>query len=386
MERELDSPEEKEGLEQSAEEMEKNASPAQREAARSAARLERQRAAKSGQRASQSLSRAAQRMMDMLSRRQQEREGADLAAVRRAAQDLVSLQRAAEGNLQSGAPPDQRADQQTDLSEGVARVADSLYTLASRTPFISPKLGAALGRAIGSLSTSGKELGSGNRQRGEEAGRTGNEALNEAVIELRQTESSMCQMPGQSGSGGKGKSLTQRMGEMGDRQGQVNRETRRIAQGLSEQMRVSTGDRGEMERLAQEQARIRQQIEEMQREDETRQKLLGRLDQAQREMKEVEEALREGAVDGETVQKQQRILSRMLDAQRSINRRDFDPERESRPGEDVARRSPSEIPADLLHETDRLRLDLLKAEADRYPAQYRSFIESYLRSLNGSRR
>jgi hypothetical protein len=76
----------------------------------------------------------------------------------------------------------------------------------------------------------------------------------------------------------------------------------------------------------------------------------------------------------------------MLDAQRSINRRDFDPEREARPGEEVARRSPSEIPAELLRETDRLRLDLLKAEADRYPAQYRTLIESYLKSLSGNRR
>src|SRR5258705_13836912 len=103
-------------------------------------------------------------------------------------------------------------------------------------------------------------------------------------------------------------------------------------------------------------------------------------------MKEVEEALRRGNVGGETKQTQQRILSRMLDAQRSINRREFDPERESRPGEDIARHSPAEIPVDLLRETDRLRLDLLKAEADRYPAQYRPFIESYLPSLNGNRR
>jgi len=39
-----------------------------------------------------------------------------------------------------------------------------------------------------------------------------------------------------------------------------------------------------------------------------------------------------------------------------------------------------------MRENDRLRLDLLKAEADRYPAQYRAFIEAYLRSLNGSQR
>jgi hypothetical protein len=40
----------------------------------------------------------------------------------------------------------------------------------------------------------------------------------------------------------------------------------------------------------------------------------------------------------------------------------------------------------MLQENDRLRLDLLKAELDRYPAQYRAFVEAYLRSLNGARR
>ena len=83
---------------------------------------------------------------------------------------------------------------------------------------------------------------------------------------------------------------------------------------------------------------------------------------------------------------QQHILSRLLDAQRSLNRQDYDPQRESRPGEDVARGSPAALPADLLRESDRLRLDLLRAESDRYPAQYRAFIEAYLRSLNGSPR
>jgi hypothetical protein len=386
MEQELDSQSEQETLEQSAQDMEQQASPAQREASRSAARLERQKASEAGQRAQQSLERSAQRLQSLLSQRSQQRDGANLAAVRRAAQDLNSLQRAAESNLESGSSVGQLADRQTDLSEGVARVSDSLYTLAAKTPFISPKLGQALGRAMESLSSSGKDLAAGNRQRGEESGRAGSDALNEAVIELRQNESSMCQMPGNSNPGGKSKSMSQQMGEMGERQSQINRETKRIAQRLSEQMSMSANDQAEMQRLSEEQARIRQQVEQLQKEDEERNKLLGRLDQAQREMKEVEEALKNGNADGETQETQQRILSRMLDAQRSINRRDFDPERESRPGEDIARTSPGEIPADLLRESDRLRLDLLKAEADRYPAQYRAFIESYLRSLNGNRR
>jgi len=382
---ELDSAGEQQTLDQSAEELEHEAAPEQREAAQSAARSESPRAARSGRSASESLRRAGERMTQLLSQRQSSREGADLAAVRRAAQDLVSLQRAADQNLSSSAPPAARADRQTDLSEGVSRVADSLYTLAKRTPFITPKLGQALGRAMQSLSAAGRELGSGNRQRGEETGREGSDALNEAVLELRASEQSMCNMPGD-GAGQRPESAAEKMGRLGQRQGQLNQETRRIAQRLSEQLRMGTGDQQELQRLAEEQQRIRQQIEQVQRDEQEKQKLLGKLDQAQREMKEVEESLRDGLTGDEVQQKQQRILSRMLDAQRSVNRREFDPERESRSGVDIAHRSPGELPAELLRETDRLRLDLLKAEADRYPARYRAFVETYLRALNGSRR
>jgi septal ring factor EnvC (AmiA/AmiB activator) len=177
-----------------------------------------------------------------------------------------------------------------------------------------------------------------------------------------------------------------KLGQVGDRQTQLNRESRPLAQRLAQQLRLSAGDREQMQRMAEEQARIRQQLEEIRRDDETKRELLGKLDQAEREMKDVEEALRSGASDGLLEQKQQRILSRLLDAQRSVNRRDFDPEREARPGEDIERTGPAELPADLLRQNDRLRHDLLKAESDRYPAQYRAFVEAYLRSLNGSAR
>jgi chromosome segregation ATPase len=176
------------------------------------------------------------------------------------------------------------------------------------------------------------------------------------------------------------------LGQVGEKQSDLNRQTQSIAKRLSEQMRMGAGDREQLQRLANEQARIREQLEQIQKDEESRHQLLGRLDQTQKEMKDVEEVLRSGATDGELEQKQQRILSRLLDAQRSLNRRDFDPQRESRPGEDIARQSPAQLPADLLRENDRLRLDLLKAEADRYPVQYRSFVEAYLKSLNGSRR
>lgn len=385
MAKQLESPDERAAMEQAAGEIGEEAAGEQERSAESARERQDSQASRSGRAASQSLERGAQRMAAMADQRRKEREGADLAAVRRAAQDLVALERANASNLDSTAPPAQRADRQTDLAEGVARVADSLGTLAQRTPFLSPSVSENLGRALEGMQGSGRDLAAGNRQRGEESGRSAGRALNEVVLELRQTEDAMCSAPGGESQGRK-PSPSQRMGELSQQQSALNQETRSLARRLSEQMMQTLGSPEELQRLAAEQARIRQQLEQLQRDDETENRLLGRLDQAAREMKEVEEALRAGGSSPELEEKQQRILSRMLDAQRSVHRRDFDPQRESRPGEDIARRSPADLPPELLRESDRLRLGLLKAEADRYPAQYRAFIESYLRALNEKRR
>src|SRR5207247_3934264 len=259
-------------------------------AARSAQQRQGGSAKRSGQRASQGLQQAADRLQQMAQQNQQQQDGADLAALRRSAQDLRSLQRQSESSLEPGRAPDERANQQTDLSEGGARVADSLGVLAQRTPFLSPKLTESLGRAMNNLSQSGKDLASGNRSHGEQVGREGSTALNEAILELRLSESSMCKQPGQ--GQGQQPGMSERMAGLGQQQSQLNQRSRHLAQRLSQQMRLSAGDHDELERMAREQARIREQLEQIQKDDEARRKLLGRLDQAKRDMQDGEEELR----------------------------------------------------------------------------------------------
>jgi hypothetical protein len=380
----MDEQKEQDALQKAAEELEQNASPQQRSAAQSAQKKNSSQSQQSGQKASESLQKASESLSQMAAENQARRRELDLASIRRAAQDLTSLQRESERSLASDEPAHDRADRQTDLSEGVSRVADSLAILAKQQPFISPKLNESLGRAIQSLSESGRQMSTGNPTRGEQAGREGSQALNEAILELRISESE-CQggggKPGNKPSG----QTSQAMGQMGQQQSQLNQDTRNLGQRLSQQMRLSAGDQDQVRRLAERQRELRQQLEQIQKDDQTKHELLGRLDAAKRDMEDAEEALREGSVGGDLEQKQERILSRLLDAQRSVNRRDYDPKRESRPGEDIARASAPELPADMLRETDRLRLDMLKAESDRYPAQYRAYIEAYLRSLNQQR-
>jgi hypothetical protein len=360
-------------------ELEQQAAPAQREGAQAMEQGRGGAAQRSGQRASQSLGRAAAQLSALSSAVQEERAQVDVAAVRRTAQDLLSLQRSAESNLALDAPDRERGDRQSDLSEGASRVADSLWALSKRTPFIGRDLAEALGRAIGGLRQSSRQLGEGDRAGGEQAGRAAADALLEAVLDLRKTESSMCQSPGQGQPGG---SVPMRMDQLGQDQARLNDRTRQLSQRLSEQARLSAGDRDQLDRMAAEQTRLREELQRIEAEDRDRRQLLGDLGRTGEEMKQVEDALRQDRFGDEVEQRQQHILSRLLDAQRSVNRRDFEPKRESRPGEDVHRASPAPLPAGLLREGDRLRLDLLKAQADRYPAQYRAFVEAYLRALN----
>ncbi len=373
----------KERLEQSAEELEENAAGEQDRASEQSEQGDSQGAQSSGQKASESLSRAARSLRASAQREQQERDQKNLAAVRRASQDLVALARASQDNLDSRRGAPQAAETQTDLSEGVARVADSLAALSRETPFLSSRVSTSLGRAIQGLSQSGREMTQGGRERGERSGRGAISSLNEAVKALRETEDAMCQQPG-AGSGGR--SSSQRMGEVGERQSQLNQRSREMARRLSRRMSMTQGDEAEMRRLAEEQRRVREMLSEVRRNEEEKKSLLGRLDQAERDMQEAEETIRRGEVGDELEQKQIKILSRLLDASRSLHRRDFDPEREARRGEDVATPSPGALPRELFRENDRLRQDLLKAEADRVPSRYRPLIEAYLRSLGGTAR
>lgn len=382
----MSDPSSKEDLEAAAQELEQNASPQQQQAAQQAQSNQQQKASESGKQASESLQKASQRMNQGNQSAQQERQARQLAAVRRASQDLVSLGREASQSASSPSPsPRQEADRQTDLSEGVARVADSLSALSQETPFLTPQVQQALGRAMSGLSKSGREMAQGNGARGAAERDAARAALTEAVNGLRQTEAGMCNKPGQGGQGqAKTRGAGQRMSELGEKQGQLNQRSKELSQRMTQQMRLSAGDKAEMRRLADEQARLRSELEDIQRDDQTRHQLLGRLDQTRKEMQEVEEQMRSGQPGDDLEEKQTHILSRMLDAQRSLNRRDFDPEREAQRGEDVARSSPAELPAGLMRENDRLRFDLMRAGADRYPAQYRALIERYLQRLNGS--
>jgi hypothetical protein len=80
--------------------------------------------------------------------------------------------------------------------------------------------------------------------------------------------------------------------------------------------------------------------------------------------------------------RQEKILSRLLDAQRSVRQQEMSPERESRTGTLVERRPPPPLPEHLLRSERTLEEDVLRGADDRYPSQYRKLVEAYFRALS----
>jgi len=140
--------------------------------------------------------------------------------------------------------------------------------------------------------------------------------------------------------------------------------------------------RARMARMAAEQRKQRELLEQIAEESRGSGELLGRLDDIGDEMREVAERLERGELDEKLMEREERILSRMLESQRSLERRDFKRERISRTAGEVravkgAAIGENESEADILLEKIR------RGMQDKGPAEYEELIRAYFRALSG---
>ena len=196
-------------------------------------------------------------------------------------------------------------------------------------------------------------------------------ALNASAVQAQNAAQSMMQGEGQ-GMGMAG--LLQRLQQMSAQQQGINGETR----GLTPEQAAA------MARLAAEQGAVRKSLEQLAREATSggqASRLLGDLKRIAEEMREVQTDLARGDVTPETVEKQERILSRLLDSQRSARERDYEERRRAETGTNVNRQSPGPIDVTTREGRSRLRRDLLRALEEGYARDYEEVIRKYFEAL-----
>ena len=103
----------------------------------------------------------------------------------------------------------------------------------------------------------------------------------------------------------------------------------------------------------------------------------GQIEAIKEEMREVLGDLQQRRLNQRTLQKQERIFQRMLDASRSIHSRGFKDEREARGGQDQPYAGPPWLSEDLGQTPDLLRQAMRRALEGNYPAEYSALLQRY---------
>lgn len=140
-------------------------------------------------------------------------------------------------------------------------------------------------------------------------------------------------------------------------------------------------ERAGMARIAAEQRKLQDIMKQTADESRGAHELMGDLDDLAREMENVAADLDAGKLDRELIERQERILTRMLDSQRSMRERDYKKERSSTAAGEVRALAPGERPGNVDDEEVLLRM-IRRAMQEKGPAEYEELIRQYFRALS----
>ncbi len=253
----------------------------------------------------------------------------------------------------------------------VERIATSLHELGRKTMAVSPAAFIHLGGALRDMDEALRRM---EEERGREAAAAAASAyrgMNLAAIELLRAGSS-------AGAGGGG--ARQRMQQLLQRQLSLRQELQRLLE-RGEAGEWSMEERAGMARLAAEQRRMEELARQIAEESRGTGELMGSLDDIAGRMEEIAKELEAGRLDDDLVERQERIITRLLDSQRSMRERDFKQERRSTPAGDAAPLAPEARRAPESEREALLRM-IRRGMQEKGPAEYEDLIRQYFRALS----
>jgi hypothetical protein len=161
---------------------------------------------------------------------------------------------------------------------------------------------------------------------------------------------------------------------------QLGMQQKELNQKLQDMMKLGKMDPKQLSRMAAEQEMIRQQLKEAEEQmNEDGKPGMGNMDKVKEDMEKTEQDLMNNIITQETLLRQQKILSRMLDASKSVRERDMEEQRQSKSGSQQDRVSPAELNEDQKREL--LRYELLKSLEAEFNPGMKILIERYFQEF-----
>jgi len=286
------------------------------------------------------------------------------------------LLREAAGPADMGRYLSRLAEEEFELGRTTSRLAERLVELSRMTFFVPPEALGFLGSSVSGLNEASAKLEDGMGRLALGIGREALSSLNRSAIALHNALERLS-----SASSGVGmEELMERLRELSERQEGINSRTEGLP--VPKPGGWSPGELDLLSQLAAEQEALRRELESLIRKSSGGSGVLGDLSRVRDDMGEVAEDLRDRRVNRNTLETQKRILTRLLDSQRSIRTGQYSRRRRARPAGSYIAVSPSELPPDLGEGRNPVRERMLRALSEGYPAEYEALIRRYFESIS----
>ncbi|TYP95609.1 hypothetical protein LX73_0924 [Fodinibius salinus] len=275
----------------------------------------------------------------------------------------------------------EKARQEQNIRQQFAAISDSLFQLSADIPSFSNQINKKkveinnkLNRAVTMLSERNKS-NSTFAQRQSLGGINTLATMVASLLDQLQNQ--------QGGSGGGMMSMQQFMEQIKKMSGQQQKLNKQIQQMIND-IQGERLSRDQMERLnqmAKQQNKIRKQLKELQRngELESGDRVLSELERMSKKMEDAINDLRGGQLNGQLMQRQKNILSRMLSAQKAVQERGKEKRREATTAEEMRKSTPSDLTIEELQQ--RIRKMLNDPDYTKFTDDYQQLVEQYFKLL-----
>lgn len=293
-------------------------------------------------------------------------------------EDLNTLASSAENRSQAyvGYARDQR-----NVESIFSTISDSLYQLSSEIPQFSNKINEKKLEVEKRIQRSLEQMSERNRGQASVASRQALGGINDISFMIANLLEQLQNSQNSSGESG-GMSMQQMMEKLqqtGQQQQQLNQQLQEMINDMQGE-RLSQDQMERLNQIAKQQNQIRKQLQELQRNGEmSGDKIGSELERMIEDMEDTINDLRGGSTDQIMIERQQNILSRMLQAEKALQERDEEDKREGQAAERYEQNRPPEMTLEELEKE--IRNHLNDPNFTKYSPDYQRLIEQYFKLL-----
>lgn len=187
-------------------------------------------------------------------------------------------------------------------------------------------------------------------------------------------------MQGGGGGGGGMQSLMQQLQQMGQEQMAMNMMTQSMMkQMMGNGNQASQQARQQMQRLGSDEQKLAENLKRTLQTNNDAQKQTQQINQMIEELEAISRQLKQGRIDQNILDRQNRIMSKLLDIEKSVQKREFSQKRKGETNEQNNWNAPESVKNRF---KDQQRKVQLQEDIKKYPKEYQDVIKEYLKRVN----